>query len=346
MGSPLGPTLANTFLCFHEDKWLNDCPREFKPLIYKRYVDDCFLVFKCQEDSIKFLEYLNNKHKNIKFTSEQELNNTLPFLDVLITKNNNSLTTEVYRKDTFTGLGLNFQSFIPNLFKINSIKTLLHRAFSICSTWSLLHDELEKLKCYFHSNGYPLDLIEKHIKRFINNKFDNTKPNNTSEKETKFITLPFSGHFSYQLRNTLSILLRKHMPNINYKFIFVNRNTIGSLFKVKDNIPDSLCSNIVYGFTCPDCTDRYIGSTSRNLKIRMSEHRGVSYRTNANITNPSFSRIREHAKDHSHRIREEDFEILFRAKHTSELRIAESLLIIKEKPNLNGTELATKLLIM
>ena len=26
MGSPLGPSLANAFLCHHETKWLNDCP--------------------------------------------------------------------------------------------------------------------------------------------------------------------------------------------------------------------------------------------------------------------------------------------------------------------------------
>ena len=31
MGSPVGPTLANAFLCFHEHIWLNECPDEFKP---------------------------------------------------------------------------------------------------------------------------------------------------------------------------------------------------------------------------------------------------------------------------------------------------------------------------
>ena len=43
MGSPLGPTLANAFLCHHEKKWLNDCPNNFKPGFYKRYVDDIFV---------------------------------------------------------------------------------------------------------------------------------------------------------------------------------------------------------------------------------------------------------------------------------------------------------------
>ena len=36
MGSPLGPSLANAFLCFHEQIRLNDCPEDFKPVYYRR----------------------------------------------------------------------------------------------------------------------------------------------------------------------------------------------------------------------------------------------------------------------------------------------------------------------
>ena len=46
MGSPLGPLFANIFMSFHEQKWLNSCPLSFKPLLYRRYVDDCFLLFR------------------------------------------------------------------------------------------------------------------------------------------------------------------------------------------------------------------------------------------------------------------------------------------------------------
>ena len=31
MGSPLGPTLADAFLCFYEQIWPNEYPDEFKP---------------------------------------------------------------------------------------------------------------------------------------------------------------------------------------------------------------------------------------------------------------------------------------------------------------------------
>ena len=44
MGSPLRPTFGNIFLSYHEQIWLKNCPCEFKSVIYKRYVDDTFLL--------------------------------------------------------------------------------------------------------------------------------------------------------------------------------------------------------------------------------------------------------------------------------------------------------------
>ena len=345
MGSPLGPTLANAFLCYHEKKWLADCPTEFKPIKFNRYVDDCFLAFKSKEHATKFLEYVNSKHNSISFTSEFEIDNSLPFLDILITKEFGSLSTNVFRKETYTGLGLNYDSYVPYLFKINSIKTLLHRAYNICNSWHNFHCELEKLREYFYINCYPKHLIDKQIKRFISNKFNHNQTIVDISKEVKYVTLPFQGHFSYQLRNNLSCLLKKYIPDVQFRFIFTNRNTLGSLFKTKDSIPNLLCSKVVYCFCCRNCKLRYLGSTFRNLKIRISEHKGVSYRTNTQITNPSFSKIREHTLNCNHTINEQDFSIKYRASCNSDLRIAESLFIMKEKPELNSNELATKLLI-
>ena len=42
MGSPLGPSMGNIFMCALEQKCLNGCPSEFKPVFYRRYVDDTF----------------------------------------------------------------------------------------------------------------------------------------------------------------------------------------------------------------------------------------------------------------------------------------------------------------
>ena len=67
MGSPLGPSVANTFLAYYEQIWLNDCPDKFKPVYYKRYVDNIFVLFRSPHHLEKFNEYLNTRHANIKF---------------------------------------------------------------------------------------------------------------------------------------------------------------------------------------------------------------------------------------------------------------------------------------
>ena len=67
MGSPLTAVLANIFMGFHESKWLNEYNLN-KPKFYLRYVDDILAAFNNEQDSLNFLNFLNNRHPNIKFT--------------------------------------------------------------------------------------------------------------------------------------------------------------------------------------------------------------------------------------------------------------------------------------
>ena len=46
MGSPLGSTLVNIFLEYHERRSLDNCPPIFKPVLYRRYIDDTFLLLR------------------------------------------------------------------------------------------------------------------------------------------------------------------------------------------------------------------------------------------------------------------------------------------------------------
>ena len=60
-------------------------PSNFKPVFYRRYVDDTFVLFT-DKFLIQFLNYINRQHDNINFTMETESNNSLSFLDVFIKK--------------------------------------------------------------------------------------------------------------------------------------------------------------------------------------------------------------------------------------------------------------------
>ena len=61
-------------------KWLNYYPDEFKPVFYKRYVDDIFVLFKRPKHVKPFADYMNSKHKNISFPFETEKDGQMPFL--------------------------------------------------------------------------------------------------------------------------------------------------------------------------------------------------------------------------------------------------------------------------
>ena len=152
MGSPLGPTLANVFLCHHK-KWLNDCPNNFKPVFYKRYVDDVLVLLKKSEHVQLFVNYMTSKHKNISFSYETEKDGAMPFLDVNIFRENGKFATNVHRKETFSRVYTNFSSFIPLEYKFGLPYTLLHRCFNLVSDMSRFHLEVDKLKEILLKNG-------------------------------------------------------------------------------------------------------------------------------------------------------------------------------------------------
>ena len=101
MGSSLSPTVANIFMEDFENTAIATFHLQSK--IWKRYVDDTFVIWPHNNSSLQeFLSHINGLHDRIKFTMEIENNNSIAFLDVLVTKNNSRLTTTAYRKPTHT----------------------------------------------------------------------------------------------------------------------------------------------------------------------------------------------------------------------------------------------------
>ena len=74
--------------------WGINCSSEFKPIIYRRYVDDT--IFRNRQQVDKVMSDINFCHKNATFTAELGTDNKLPFLDTLVTFNSTSLSTDVF----------------------------------------------------------------------------------------------------------------------------------------------------------------------------------------------------------------------------------------------------------
>ena len=70
------PTLANFFLAHYEKRFMQD-NFECKPLMYLRYVDDIFCVFKYRRNIHEFLNFLNNIHPTPGAKQSSNRNNWL-----------------------------------------------------------------------------------------------------------------------------------------------------------------------------------------------------------------------------------------------------------------------------
>ena len=237
MGSPLGPVLANLFMGYHERNWL----QEFdigEVLLYRRYVDDIFCMFRNEIDAENFFKYLNSKHPTIKFTMEKETNKFLPFLDVLDKNERRIFTNSVYSKKTATGLFTQYNSFTPFSYKIGLIKCLVHRAFKISSSYIIFHNEINKIKNILEKNMYPIFVIDNQIKRFLEMQYTTINNENTVNNNKKvYLKLPYIGTFSNATKIKLNQICDKYCKNTNVVVAF-SPLKIGSFFSCKDSIPN------------------------------------------------------------------------------------------------------------
>ena len=102
MGSKMAPQLANIYMGLFENSFIMNPLNPFHQRIkfFKRFLDDLFIIFTGTKDELSsFHDYLNGCNENLRFTMDadpKEIN----FLDIKVTKVDNVLTTNPYRKPT------------------------------------------------------------------------------------------------------------------------------------------------------------------------------------------------------------------------------------------------------
>ena len=260
MGSPLGPLMANTFMCSLEEQLKL---RGKLPPYYKRYVDDSLTVMKDEVSAYSFLHVLNDLHPSISFTMELPTENRLPFLGMVLRKDSQSIATSVCVKPTNTGLLLHYNSRVDNRYKKSLIITMLDRAFKLSSNWSLFHEECIRLKTLFLQLAYPEHLIHFMISNFITSKQTPTSlRKSTPDLQSVRIVLPFKEQKSADfVRKQLKDLGK--LLNIYLCPVFISR-------KVGEDLNEQ---SVVYKFECGWCDASYVDYTRRHLYQRIDEHK-------------------------------------------------------------------------
>ena len=144
---------------------------------------------------------------------EKEVNNSINFLDVKITRNiDNSLSTSTYRKPTFTGVMLNWNSLTSIKYKKGLISCLLDCSNKICSSETQRLEEMEMLRSLLISNNFPPQIIENEFKRFEKYKQLNVDKVPNPDEKIKYLSIPFINDKSEIIGRKMQEVEKKLFP--------------------------------------------------------------------------------------------------------------------------------------
>ena len=104
---------------------------------------------------------------DLSFTIEEACNGRLPFLDILVTTQEEGFHTQVYVEPTNKGLRLNGDSECPQCYLCTTINTYIKRALSHRFIWNSTHQELDRITQVLINNGYKNTEITNAIKTAI-----------------------------------------------------------------------------------------------------------------------------------------------------------------------------------
>ena len=330
MGSPLGPTLANIFLGHYEQKVLKEAN---SPLFYCRYVDDTFAIFNSEADGDEFLIKLNALHPALKFTSEKENNNQLSFLDVLVTREDQRITTAVYRKPSFSGISMKWNSFSPRSMKIKLIATLADRAIKICSP-NKLDGELKRLQQLFEDSGFPRGVVKATISRKMESL--NRAAEIGPKKLAVIVKLPYIGNPSRTYGQKIANAVSSCYGSVKLTPIFTTRRL--PLRSSKDMLPTPAKSDIIYHYEC-HCKSGYVGKTQQILAKRISQHVPPIFRSKSGrkykMPKKHTSAIGQHLIDNpscAEKYADDRFSILAHGRNVYHLSVLEAVFILSLRP--------------
>lgn len=326
MGSPLSPILADIVMEDLETCCLGSLG--FGVSAFYRYVDDIFaIVPKNSLDVI--LTTFNSYHPRLKFTYEIEANGSINFLDTTISRKDNRLLTNWYRKPTFSGRYVNYFSNHPHKYKISAITSLVDRAI-LLSDKQFHYSNIKIIKEILLNNSFPIQVINRYVnKRLKELRHKNCltvideHSNDSAVHTHNYLTIPYIKGLSEHLRFALN--------RCGFEVVYTIPKRLDKFIrKGKDCVSLEKRTEVVYKIDCRDCNMSYIGQTKRHLETRVKEHKNDIKKHDSN-----HSVVSKHRLSNNHDFNWSAPVILHNEKHTRKREIAEMFYIKKHTDNIN-----------
>jgi hypothetical protein len=131
-----------------------------QPLIWLRYIDDCFCIFQgTEEELLAFIAHLNSCSPSIQFTTEYS-KDEVNFLDTTIKIIDRMLISDLYCKPTDSHNYLQYSSAHPKKCKDSIPYSQFLRIRRICSRIEDFDKHVIIFSRHFHRRGYPSSLLQ------------------------------------------------------------------------------------------------------------------------------------------------------------------------------------------
>ena len=207
MGTRTAPSYANIFMANLENKLLDNSPNNLQPLIWKRYIDDIFVVWTHGEESLHtFINHLNTSHPTIKFEHEYSQSN-IHFLDTTVTlTQQGTLVTSLYTKPTDSTLLLHNKSHHPIHCKHGVIYSQALRYRRITTHDGEFLNKLDRLRTTLLTRGYKNRDIIKQFKRVMDRTQADILRTHTTKSNTTLKNIPFVIEYHTDLPHISNIL--------------------------------------------------------------------------------------------------------------------------------------------
>ena len=156
--------------------------------------------------------------------------------------------------------------------KKGTLRTLIRRAYTVCSNVKLLREELQHIeKSFTDFDGYPKWLLKQTLDSFENNKknhnnninnenHNDANLNRLSRKIVHTLKLPCKGDHSINLIKSIKASTKKSLPEKHDVRIILTGTKLSLQFNIKDDTNKQHKHDLVYFIRCPstNCTNSYI----------------------------------------------------------------------------------------
>lgn len=232
-------------------------------------MDDCLWIYGKSNNVEDIQNFVNEAVDPMIVTYDVEQNDSMDFLDFSIGRHKGAMTSKVFYKKSDTGIICHSQSFEPKIWKINTLKWYLNRAWSHSSTFQFFHEECKNVVNKFIKQGHNPQLIDKHvfwaINRYMRGEVNNRNKSDQKSK-CKFVGIPFMGKES-------SLDIKQLFPKDRVK-VWFKCNSLSGFFRKGNKCNKVERYNVIYSFKCAsNISIEYIGMTTRRLKQRIAEHK-------------------------------------------------------------------------